>query len=256
MNPYTRLAAILAALYPDEGSSLRIMAAVGLNSGRIQAETKPLTRWHEIVSEAGKAGLISSLLEVALTEYPTHNELHQIASGIDVTVTPIRGLMKVFLLAPKTDLDFVPDEIQDVLNSGLTIVRSLLGDVTYTEFVRELRRVQADVLWLSMHGSLQGWQFHGGMVDGPAMTALVRGRFQYVYLNTCESFRVAQMLQNEGEVDVICTIATIPDIDAYRTGSLLAAALAQTGDFRAAYDRSKPGNNVDYLYLSGSKKKN
>lgn len=163
--------------------------------------------------------------------------------------------MKIVLVAPKTDLDLVPDEVQDVLNSGNQIILSLLGDVSYTEFVREIRRVRADLLWLAMHGSEAGWQLKGGLVDTSAMVALVRGRFEHVYLNTCQSLAVAQALQNEGEINVICTIADIPDLDAYRTGALLASALVETNDFRQAYDLSKPGNNMDYLYLSASKKK-
>lgn len=160
--------------------------------------------------------------------------------------------MKIFLVAPKGSLGHVPDEVQDILNSGLLIAGSLLGDVTYTEFTREIRRTKADVLWLAMHGGPQGWPFAGGVVDGPALAALIRGRFSYVYLNTCQSLVAAQVLQNEGHVDVVCTVRDVEDLSAYSTGSLMAAALAESGDFRQAYERSKPGNNTNYVYLAGS----
>ena len=162
--------------------------------------------------------------------------------------------MRVFLTAPKTDLGHVPDEIQDIFNSGLIIVGSLLGTVTYTEFVREVRRTQADVLWLAMHGSADGWQFVGGQVTGSMLAALIRGRFSYVYLNTCQSLTPAQILQNEGHVDVVCTVKNVDDLAAYSTGSLMAAALAQSDNFREAYERSKPANNTDYLYLGGAQR--
>lgn len=160
--------------------------------------------------------------------------------------------MRVFLVAPKSTLGHVPDEVQDILNSGLTVTSSLLGDVTYTEFLREIRRQRADCLWLAMHGSSDGWQFVGGMVTGAALAALIRGRFSYVYLNTCQSLLPAQILQNEGKVDIVCTVKNVDDLGAYSTGSLMAAALAESDDFREAYERSKPANNTDYLYLTGS----
>jgi hypothetical protein len=62
----------------------------------------------------------------------------------------------------------------------------------------------------------------------------------------------AQILQNEGNVDVVCTVRDVDDLAAYSTGSLMAAALAESDDFRQAYERSKPANNTDYLYLAGS----
>ncbi|PYJ11244.1 MAG: hypothetical protein DMF06_03270 [Verrucomicrobia bacterium] len=160
--------------------------------------------------------------------------------------------MRVFIVAPKSNLGHVPDEVQDILNSGLQIVGSMLGNVTYTEFLREIRRTKADVLWLAMHGGAEGWKFNSGLVDGPALAALIRGRFSYVYLNTCQSLIQAQVLQNEGQVDVVCTVRDLDDLSAYSTGSLMAAALAESDDFRQAYERSKPGNNTNYIYLAGS----
>ena len=160
--------------------------------------------------------------------------------------------MRIFLVAPKSTLGHVPDEVQDILNSGLQVTGSLLGDVTYTEFLREIRRQSADVLWMACHGGSDGWQFVGGMVTGAALAALIRGRFTFVYLNTCQSLLPAQILQNEGHVDIVCTVKNVDDLGAYSTGSLMAAALAESGDFREAYERSKPANNTDYLYLSGT----
>lgn len=161
--------------------------------------------------------------------------------------------MRIFLTAPKSNLGHVPDEVQDIIGSGLQIAGSLLGDVTYTEFVREIRRVEADCLWMAMHGSAAGWQFNGGLLDVGTLAALIRGRFSYVFLNTCQSLAGAQLLQNEGHVDVVCTVKDVDDLSAYSTGSLMAAALAETNDFWQAYERSRPGNNTAYVYLFGSR---
>jgi hypothetical protein len=162
--------------------------------------------------------------------------------------------VRIFLVAPKSSLGHVPDEVQDIIESGLGIDASLLGDVTYTEFVRRIRIAKSDCLWLAMHGSADGWQFVGGQVTGSMLAALIRGRFSYVYLNTCQSLMPAQILQNEGHVDVVCTVKNVDDLAAYSTGSLMAAALAQSDNFREAYERSKPANNTDYLYLGGAQR--
>jgi hypothetical protein len=162
--------------------------------------------------------------------------------------------MRVLLVVPRTDLLLADEETQDVLNSGLAVVRSLFGEVTQVELTREIRRGDYDVLWLATHGSEQGVQLSDGLLSISALTQLVRGRFRLVVLNTCRSVQAAQMLQNETEADVICTVADAPDVDAYRTGSLFAQALARTNDVRRAYQQARPGGNRLYLLLTGEKK--
>jgi hypothetical protein len=77
----------------------------------------------------------------------------------------------------------------------------------------------------------------------------VRGRFSLVVLNTCNSLGIAQMLQEEANVGVICTLISVPDTLAYRTASRLASALVDAPNVAAAYLSSKPGRNREYLYL-------
>ena len=173
---------------------------------------------------------------------------------------PIRT---VLLVAPDTGLEFGQEEVQDILRSGLNVT-PLLGDVTQVELTREIARGRYDALWLVTHGSTDGVQLGSrhiavtqinappipDLLDISALTALVRGRFRLVVLNSCSSLAAAQMLQNEAAVDVICTIVDAPDQDAYRTGALFAHRLAETGDPRRAYAQSRPGGNRLYIYLA------
>jgi alkanesulfonate monooxygenase SsuD/methylene tetrahydromethanopterin reductase-like flavin-dependent oxidoreductase (luciferase family) len=160
-------------------------------------------------------------------------------------------MLRVLLVAPESDLEYAQSEVQDILRSGL-IVTPLLGKVRQQDLVREAEQAYFDVLWLVTHGSLAGIELSDGLLPASALSAIVRGRFRAVILNTCESVGAAQMLQSETGADIICTIAPVDDAAAYRTGSLLASALAQTGDVRMAYARSRPGYNTDYLYLAST----
>jgi hypothetical protein len=157
--------------------------------------------------------------------------------------------MRVLLVAPRTDLLLVDEEIQDVLRSGLEVT-PLVGRVTRSEFVREMRAGEYDVLWLATHGNSEGIQLSSGeMIPATELVAHVRERFTLVVLNTCSSLNIAQIIQEEANAGVICTLIDVPDAQAYTTGSRLASALAESATIAAAYLAAKPGRNRSYLYL-------
>jgi hypothetical protein len=80
---------------------------------------------------------------------------------------------------------------------------------------------------------------------------MVRGtKLSMIYLNTCSSFGIASAIQEETDLTVICTINDIDDYLAYRTGSLFARRLAQSDDYRTAFEAAKPGRNRNYVYLT------
>ena len=161
--------------------------------------------------------------------------------------------MKVLLCAPHTNLLMVDAEVQDVLTSGLDVVQ-LIGDVSSVDLTRSLRGHHYDVLWLATHGDKTGVLLTDGILSASTITQLVRGKIDLVFINTCSSYAVAQMIQNETGATVVCTVQEVPDGEAYRTASLFATALAETEDARNAYDQSRPGDNQSYLYLEGKKK--
>lgn len=162
-------------------------------------------------------------------------------------------VLKVLLIAPTSNLPLAQAEVQDILDSGLT-VKSLFSPIRQVDVTREIRNGDYAGLWLCGHMDSSG-KFpldNNEALSASALTSFVRGRFEWVYLNTCQSIRTAQMIQNETEADVIATIVDVPDEDAYRTGSLFASWLARLDDPRAAYNESKPGSNSVYVYLAGS----
>jgi hypothetical protein len=158
-------------------------------------------------------------------------------------------LVKVLLVAPRNDLPYAQAEIQNVIRSGLTVT-PLLGHVTSSQLLGEIQAASYDILWFLGHGSTEGVMLSDGILSASELVPQVRERFRLVVINTCESLQMAQMLQEEANVDVICTIMEAPDRQAYQTGSLLATGLAKSKNIVAAYMRSKPGGNRLYLYLA------
>ena len=157
--------------------------------------------------------------------------------------------MKVLLVAPASNLLLAYEEVQDIARSGL-VVTPLLGNVTRTELLREIKSGSYDVLWLATHGSADGIQLSDGMLPAGDLVPLVRERFKLVVLNTCSSLATAQLIQEEGNAGVICTIADVPDQVAFAMGSLLAGHLAAGKSVSEAFRLSKRGGNRLYLYLA------
>ena len=161
--------------------------------------------------------------------------------------------MNVLLFAPRTDLLFVDAEVQAILRSGLHVT-PVIGKVEHDDVVREVQTGDHDTLWFATHSTPDGIMLSDGLLPASLLTPLVRGRFDAVILNTCESIQTAIMLQNETGAEVIATVVKVPDREAYQTGALWANLLAETGDLEEAYNGSRPGGNRTYLRLAGKKK--
>lgn len=157
--------------------------------------------------------------------------------------------MKVLLVAPRTDLVYVDEEVQAIMRSGLDVT-PLFGKVTHNDVLREVEKAY-DVLWLCTHGSNDGLLLSDGLLQTSLLVALVREKFKLIFLNTCKSYEVAQMIQNETSAEVIATIIEVPDREAFQTGAIFARELAQVANFEKAYYRSRPGSNRTYLRLAG-----
>lgn len=165
----------------------------------------------------------------------------------------------MLLVVPETNLPYAADEIQAVVNSGLS-VRLLNSNVTEDGISDELLRSDYDVLWFATHADDDGsdgriWLTNERYIDATALVQIVRGtKLQLIYLNTCSSFGIASAIQEETDLGIICTITAVPDYLAYRTGSLFARRLAQIGDYRSAFESAKPGRNRSYVYLGSYKR--
>ena len=152
-------------------------------------------------------------------------------------------------------LPSVGAEISDIVNSGLD-VDLMDGDVTASAVLRRVREYEYDILWFAAHGNSDFIELTGSeKISAEELVPLVRGRFQLVVLNTCNSLRIAKLIQLQANVGVICTLINwktgegVNDGVAYQFGSNLSIALVKQPTIVDAYLASVLGNDETYLYL-------
>lgn len=161
------------------------------------------------------------------------------------------GCMDVLLVAPTSDLAFVDVEVQAVVNA---LHPDLLfgSNATVDAVMRAFQAKEYDLAWFACHGTEEGLELADGLLSRENLTQFLRGSSAAIFLNSCNSLGVAIDLHDELDVSVICSIVSVPDEDAYHTGSLMAGHLAAGHELRQAYDLSRPGRNRQFVFLNGS----
>lgn len=162
-------------------------------------------------------------------------------------------VIKTLLIAPEIEampLHYQNAEIQAVLASGLPVT-SVLGHVDSTRFLEVIDRNGHELLVFITHGTRQGVMLSDGLLPSDMLTTAIRDKFDMVLLNTCDGIEVAQMLQNECNTSVLCTVGEADDRQAFYTGSRFVRELARGKSYFDAYKQSKPGNNKLYVFLAG-----
>ncbi|MCP4679936.1 MAG: trypsin-like peptidase domain-containing protein [Deltaproteobacteria bacterium] len=66
---------VLADLYPDSTDAVRVAREAGLPIQHIAVSPKAINTWHEILTEASRRELLSSLLQIARRDYSEHAAL-------------------------------------------------------------------------------------------------------------------------------------------------------------------------------------
>lgn len=129
-----------------------------------------------------------------------------------------------------------------------------IGNVTHADLLADVITGQYDGFWFAGHATALGLMLSNGPLPNGEIVPLLRGRFEFSFLNTCESDTTARMIRRETGMAVVATIMEVPDRLAYQTGVLFAEVLGRTGDIAAAYEQSRPVGRV-YVYEAGVKKK-
>jgi hypothetical protein len=159
---------------------------------------------------------------------------------------------KVLLIAPDSGLENADAEVQRVINALHPEV--LIGTVTTTNVLDCVQSNDPfDVVWFLGHSGPSGIQLSDGILSPTHLTQILRPvPPALVVLNSCSSYFIANQLHDDIRCAVICTLISIPDIDAYITGASLARALAQGMDIPDAYAASKPSDSRTYMLLNGN----
>jgi hypothetical protein len=160
--------------------------------------------------------------------------------------------IRVLLVAPHmSELVGVADEVYAVERTpGLAVTR-LPPTLRRRELLQALCTQVFAVLWLATHGASDGvWLGEDDLLAGGDLVSMVRGAgLCGVMLNTCESAALAEMMHDATGVDVVYSVQATPDLSAFQMGVLFARHLGETGDFRAAFDRSRPGDAASFRYI-------
>lgn len=161
--------------------------------------------------------------------------------------------MRILIIAPThPNLPDVAREAAAVSNAHPGS-RLLQGKVVERDLADAVATCSFDMLWLASHGSPAGVQLSDGVITGEALTAYVAASgASLVFLNTCSSIMLAQLLVDGTPASVVATIQDLPDHVAMRTGLLFANQLAAGSDPRQAYEKSKPGQNHTYIFLQNA----
>lgn len=155
---------------------------------------------------------------------------------------------KTLVIAPKTDLLLVDDEVQQVIN--LLGAKVLNGSQATLHGLLTMLREPFDILWFATHGNEQGIYMEDGPLNASELTTMVRScGASLTVFNTCASRPVALTIHDELQTEFVCTIKKVPDRMAFITGTVFAQKIADGLDFYAAYEAAKPGQNSTYTFL-------
>lgn len=151
------------------------------------------------------------------------------------------NLARILFIAPSdTGLNVVP-EIDALYEYGYT-VQSVQGDVSRARLFDLARRQKFDVLHFACHSSPDGVLLSSGEgFDTPSIVQFAKMcGATLVFLNSCQSIEIGQVLIDEDLPAVICTRASIDDQIAKQTAQAFYKQLAAHGDIRRAYHDSRP----------------
>lgn len=161
---------------------------------------------------------------------------------------------KTLVVAPKTDLTFVDDEVQQVIN--ILGAKVLQGSQATIHGLLAILREPFGIIWFATHGDETGVYLSDGVLSTSEITTVIRSvGVQLTVLNTCASRPVALTIHDELRTSFVCTIKKVPDRTAFITGTLYARKLAEGLGFYQAFLAARPGQDTTYTFLGDEGKK-
>lgn len=161
-------------------------------------------------------------------------------------------IYRTLVIAPRTNLVLVEDEVTAVVNS---LHANLLQGVVTANQVLDKISEGWDIIWFMTHGTEEGIMLSDGPLSAASLTTFIRtAEARLVVLNTCESIGVALDIHNELLTNLVCTLRELPDREAFFTGKQLSLHLARGKSFSQSYLAAKPGQNQNYIFLVGKER--
>lgn len=154
---------------------------------------------------------------------------------------------RTLVIAPKSDLPLVENELQQTVN---ILSAKMLRVGATLDGLLEMFDQPFDIIWFAAHGDESGVHLNDGILTTSEITTLVRScGAKLIVLNTCSSWTVADAIYRELRTDLVCTIKTVPDRTAYILGVIFARKLADGLTSYEAYEAAKPGQNTTYAFI-------
>jgi hypothetical protein len=158
--------------------------------------------------------------------------------------------VRILIIAPtRAELPNVAAEAGAVASAhSVKLLQGIVGDQAVLEAVSA---GGYDVIWFATHSGEKGLMLSTELIDPDTIASYVASSGACLAIfNSCSSVFLGMAVLEASNAHVICTISSVPDLTAMRTGVMFASQLALLGNFREAYERSKPGGNKQYLYLT------
>lgn len=151
-------------------------------------------------------------------------------------------MINVLLALTDSSLDYARSERSDWLALRAVEVTEVAAPVTIVSLSRAIRQANGGGLVIIGHGGPDGIPLPDGkaeILDYATLAPLVRGRFEWLYLATCDSQLLADKLAVACGVLVLCTVTDVQDKTAYVVGSSFAADLDAGYGFQQAAWRAR-----------------
>jgi len=152
------------------------------------------------------------------------------------------------------------DDLTGVADESATIAahmggRLLQGDVTVRRILDHIDRRSYGRLWVCSHAGERGVLLSGGEVLAAEQLAWICTAVgaQELVINTCHSSQFVVQIQLLASVDVLFSIAEIPDQEAMVVAQAIAQNYTQSNDLEKSY-RAVTGGTGLYRYLPNAKR--
>lgn len=164
-------------------------------------------------------------------------------------------MIPLFLLAPTVpDLPWAEAEVGAIEHMPGLDVTPRFGNVTADDVLYDMGQGRYKGFWFAGHASAKGLILTNGVLSADELAPMLRGRIDWIFLNTCESQEIAKRLRRDTGAAVVATIRELPDKVAYQTGVIFAQWMAVTGDVALAHEKSRPSGQRVYIYEAGETK--
>lgn len=146
--------------------------------------------------------------------------------------------MKTLVVAPSNpDIPHAEAEAKYLVNRlGATLVN---GEVTVESLLDAINGGSFELLWFAAHGDENGVHLYDSVLEGSHIAMIARRvGAEKIFINTCDSERVAEEIYSRVQIPIICTIAEIGDTSAYITARSFATDLSRGKTFEEAFNLS------------------